>query len=157
MRIAAELPSFWGGGASHALLFGPCPPNPSFCPLFRLTSPPFWLFIIIPINIVFYCAFSQIIPRKVYLGLAKIPVTFFFFFFPFFLVITNKPEFMYPFLKIYQSNFPSLSHGLPSFLGSKTALSTNFKSSAAMVVRYKFMLTRGLCSYVVSLCLLDTL
>ena len=41
---------------------------------------------------------------------------------------------MYPFLKIYQSNLPSLSHGLPSFLGSKTALSTNFKSSAAMSI-----------------------
>ena len=35
---------------------------------------------------------------------------------------------MYPFLKIYQSNLPSLSHGLPSFLGSKTAFSTNFGS-----------------------------
>ena len=39
---------------------------------------------------------------------------------------------MYPFLKIYQSNLPSLSHGLPSFLWSETALLTNFKSSAAM-------------------------
>ena len=58
-------------------------------------------------------------------------MTFFVVFFV--LAITNKPEFMYPFLKIYQSNLPSLSHGLPSFLGSKTALSTNFKSSAAMV------------------------
>ena len=31
--------------------------------------------------------------------------------------------------------FASLSHGLPSFLGSKTALSANFKSSAAMATR----------------------
>ena len=38
---------------------------------------------------------------------------------------------------MYQSNLPSLSHGLPSFLESKTALSTNFKSSAAMVVTIK--------------------
>ena len=57
-----------------------------------------------------------------YLGLAKIAVIFLL------LVITNKPEYMYPFLKIYQSNLPSLSHGLPSFLGSKTAFSTNFGS-----------------------------
>ena len=34
------------------------------------------------------------------------------------------------FLKICQSKLPSLSHGLPSFLGSKTALSTIFKRSA---------------------------
>ena len=44
---------------------------------------------------------------------------------------------MLTFLKIYQSKFPSLSHGLPSFLGSKTALPTNFKSSAAMVTFYQ--------------------
>ena len=36
------------------------------------------------------------------------------------------------FVKIYQSKLPSLSHGLPSFLGSETALLTNLKSSAAM-------------------------
>ena len=28
-------------------------------------------------------------------------------------------QYMYPFLKIYQSNLPSLSHGLPSFWGLK--------------------------------------
>ena len=40
---------------------------------------------------------------------------------------------MYRFLKIYQSKLPSLTHGLPSFLVTETALSTKFKSSAAMV------------------------
>ena len=50
-------------------------------------------------------------------------------------------------LKIYQSKLPSLSHGFPFFLGSKTALSTNFKSSAAMATPS----TEVLCDYEVGL------
>ena len=51
---------------------------------------------------------------------------------------------MYPFLKIYQSNLPSISHGLPSFLGSKTPLLTNFKSSAAMSTLNQTNITNSL-------------
>ena len=98
VTIAAKLPSFWvGGGSSHALLL------PSFLDLalptllfalsFDLLALPFGYSELYLLSTVFYCAFSQIIHRKVYLGLAKIPVTFF-------LVITNKPEFMLTFLHL---------------------------------------------------------
>ena len=97
ITIAAELP-FWGGGGGggggfHALLL------PSFLDLalptllfalsFDLFALPFGFSEIYLLSTVFYCAFSQIIPRKVYLGLAKKAMTFFFFFF--FLLVAVYP------------------------------------------------------------------
>ena len=81
--IAAELPYFCWGAPSFL----------DFALSFDLYALPFGFSEIY----LFYCAFSQIIPRKVYLRLAKKAVTFFLF--------------MLNFLKIYQSE-------LPSFLGS---------------------------------------
>ena len=43
--IAAKLPCFWEGALpcpSFALLFGRCPPMPSFCPPLALICPSFW-------------------------------------------------------------------------------------------------------------------
>ena len=75
---------FGGGGR---------PPMPSFLDLalttllfalsFNLFALPFGFSEIYLLSTVFYCAFSQIIPRKVYLGLAKKAVIFFCFFFCF--------------------------------------------------------------------------
>ena len=54
-----------------------------------------------------------------YLGLAKIPGLFFLFFL-FFLVIANKSEFMYPFLKKYTNQIcPLLATVCPPFWGLK--------------------------------------
>ena len=101
---------FFGGGGR--------PPVPSFCP-------PFWT---LPSQTSFLPSPSTYLPSllafqkytyiKHYLGLP-------------FLGVSNS--ICIDFFKIYQSKLSSLSHGLPSILGSKTALSTNFKSSAAMV------------------------
>ena len=73
---------------------------------FDLYALPFDFSEIYLLSTVLYCAFSQIIPRKVYLGLAKKAVTFFLF------IFWSSPinRSLLTFLKIYQSKLPSLSH-----------------------------------------------